>query len=171
MKPWMATDRLDTVISIIPKNGHSSFKNATPERKFFTKVEAANCHIRVGVIRHPVARIQSMYKFLKNQHEGGATTLAEVPTSTYEAFIDYTFKNVNPHWTTQKRLLEDANGVYMPTVTHRFEDLDKFWPLYFDVACPHLNRSPSYELSDYREIDLLTRYHRDLTMWTISEMK
>lgn len=170
IKRWIATDRPDTIISCLPKVGHSTFRAHRSEH--YTDEEAMQVTHRIGVLRHPMARIKSMYRFLKKEHDRGNMHLyPQIPTRTYEAFIDYTFKNYNMHWQHQHKLLETPSGVSIPTYLHRFEDIKKFWPLYFDRVLPHNNKSPSYELSDYREVELLTKYHRDLTLWTISEMR
>lgn len=172
---WVEADVSDTLVSCLPKNGSSSLRSiGNPpikgERRPFQEDVESYTH-RIGIIRHPVARIQSLYKHLKGHRARQLTTMSAIPVETYERYIDHTFKTDNVHWNEQKGMLSDEWGVYSATVTHRFEDLSLWWNLYFNTELSHLNQSPSFEVSDYREVELLTKYHRDLTLWTISEMR
>ena len=173
MKEWIEADAPQTIVSLIPKNAHSSIREYAPLGTVFpTKDEALKYKVRVGIVRHPMSRLYSMYRYLKHQHQTGATLLRDVPTATYEKFVDYTFHVENHHWQSQKELLTQ-DGVFIPTVTHRLEDLAQIWGMYFDRALKHLNPSPtSYEYDrDYRIEELLTRYRDDRELWTISENK
>lgn len=136
------------------------------DKHYLTPEEAIGNFTRVGIIRAPMQRIYSMYTFLKNQHETGASTLSNVPTKTYEAFIDYILTHEDNHWKLQTELLETKEGNWIPTVMHRFEDIDKFWDLYFDVALPHKNSSPVvYTVNEYKLDELMTKYRRDIDLW------
>ena len=173
-KVWIAADVSDTLVSCLPKNGSSSFRTPDPTVKGSRRIyrgDIENYTHKIGIIRHPIARIHSIYKFLKGHRAKGLLTLNGVPVETYELFINHTFNHDNVHWNEQYSQLSDDEGVYIPTVTHRFEDLSQWWDLYFNNEIPHLNKSSSYEVNDYREVELLTKYHRDLTLWTISEMR
>lgn len=154
--------------------GYTSFKTnkAKEDMVYHKPAEAMKVTNRIGVLRHPMARLRSMYRWVKyaRLHSNGPL-INNTPADNYEQFIDYTFTHYNQHWQHQHILLETPEGEFIPTYTHRFEDVDKFWPLYFDNQLPHKNRSPEYKTSDYREVELLTKYHRDLTLWTISEMR
>jgi hypothetical protein len=166
-KRWVSGDKPHTAVSCLPKNGSSSIKVTRANKHYLTPEEALNRSIRVGIIRHPLRRLISMYKFLKNQHETGASTLRHYPTGTYEAFVDWTMNHEDNHWKVQCELLETKEGVWIPTVMHRFEDLSSFWSDYFDVALPNKNASPShYEVNeDYRIEEVLTKYRRDYDLW------
>jgi len=166
-KRWVRTDRSNAAISCLPKNGSTSIKTCRGlDKHYLTPEEALNHQVRVGIIREPLSRLWSMYRFLKNQHETGASTLHNVPTSSYEAFIDHTFMYQDNHWKLQTELLETKEGVWIPTVMYRFEWIDEFWPDYFDVALRKKNSSPVfYTVNDYRFEELLTKYQRDIDLW------
>ena len=165
-KRWIMSDRKWTAISCLPKNGSTSMKRCKSPIQFLTPEEAMHQTIRVGIIREPLLRLISMYRFLKNQHETGASTLANVPTKTWEEFIDYTLTHEDNHWKPQCELLETPEGEWVPTICYRFEDIDQYWPLYFDVKLPMKNTSPSaYEVNEYKMDEVLTKYRRDIELW------
>ncbi len=173
---WIEADVSDTLVSCLTKNGSSSMRalDNPPilgHRRNYRDDTKRYTH-KIGIIRHPIARIQSLYKHLKGDRGKvkGGLVLKTVPVATYESFIDHTFKMDNVHWNEQKAQLSTVEGVYIPTVTHRFEDLSLWWDLYFTTKLNHLNKSSSCEVNDYREEELLTKYHRDLILWTISDM-
>ncbi len=172
-KRWINTSRPDTIISCTPKVGSSSFRTAKRPLEQYTNEESSQFTNRIGVIRHPIARVQSMYRWLRYQHSRNASLRREIVSDSYETFVNHIFKVDNIHWKEQISILTDIEGNFTPTKVHRFEDVDQFWPLYFDVELPHSNGSRVMydDLSDYRLDELETRYHRDIELWTISEMK
>ena len=157
---WVRADREDTAVSCLPKNGSTAIKTCRERRDHLTHDEAQSHTYRVGILREPTSRLHSMYRYLKAQHEEGASTLRSVPTGSYEAFVDYALTNENEHWSPQVGLL---GGV--PNVWYRFEDIDVFWPDYFDVALPHKNASPAHAVNGYRRNDIETKYRRDIDLW------
>ena len=165
-KRWVLGDQKHTVISCLPKNGSTSIKSCRGNTQYRTPSEALSCSVRVGIIRHPLVRLHSMYRFLRAQRASGATTLRLVPVKTYEAFIDYTLKHQDNHWKLQTELLETPEGQWVPNVMHRFEDLSSYWDQYFDVPLPHKNSSPvQHAVNEYKLDELTTKYQRDIDLW------
>lgn len=163
---WVLTDRDDTVISCLPKNGSSSIRTIRDNEDRRTTQEAMGYKIRIGIIREPIQRLRSMYKFLKGQHDSGATLLQTVPTASYEAFVDHTLEWENHHWKPQVELLETPEGQWVPTQCYRFEEINNFWPKYFDVPLPHKNSSPvEYAVNEYKREELESKYRRDIDLW------
>lgn len=85
---------------------------------------------------------------------------------TYEEFVDYILENEDRHWHPQVERLS-VQGIFVPTVVERFENLSVVWRNYDHMVFPHLNKTKDlYEYDEYyRIMELREYYDEDLKYW------
>lgn len=138
-------------ISCIPRCGSHSITKALPGNSLSHR-EASRYTQRVGLIRHPFTRLASAYSLFAAHYEG------------WEPFVDSALASRNVHWNPQVDLLS-LEGEYIPTISYRFEDINKVWPLHFSSPLEHLNSTPRKEVTNYRMKDIERYYEKDLALW------
>lgn len=165
-KTWVADRHKKLAMSVIPKVGSTSIKTSVPNQVWRSNAEVVNQFSdRVAWIRHPIRRVESMYKFLKDQHESGASTLSHIPTGDYKLFIDFVLENENQHWKPQVEILTES-GIWVPTVAHKFEDIGTLWSNYYDWDLECKNGSSDHPvLYNYRRKELNDVFKADLDLW------
>jgi hypothetical protein len=83
----------------------------------------------------------------------------------YEAFIDHMLLHTNEeHWESQI-VVASSNGVFVPTVCHRLDDIREKWENYFKGYLPWANSWSKLPVSDYRKPELLEFYARDIKLY------
>ena len=160
---WIVKDNI--AMSCLPKNGSNSLHEVSPN-KVVENIEVLNIPVRVAWIREPYKRLISAYSFFKSTIEGGGRLNKELSENvgSYEEFIDYTLNNNDEHWDSQVGQLT-LNGDYLATVSHRFEDINELWSLYFGGFIPHSNGCVHKTVSDYRKDELDMKYKEDYELW------
>lgn len=164
---WLLTDDHKLAMSCIPKNGSTSMRNSIPANKIFTNDEVLHIPIRVAWIREPVNRLISCYSFfyyLNQRDQNGRKEPSIKVTSSWESFVDYALIHPNPHWNPQKPMLT-LDDVYIPTITHRFEDIMKLWGNYIPGLLPWQNACTKLPVNAYREDEIKQFYEEDSKLW------
>ena len=156
---WAVDLERNLGMSYIQKCGSFSIKNSMPYHARYGNVEALEkLTTRVAWIRHPIQRIRSAFFFLRNMDNS-------VPRN-YENFIDFTFLNTewDDHWNMQSDVLTHESK-FVPTVVHRFEDINVIWPQYYSFPLDHIHKSEPALVTDYRMNELLKKYNADISLW------
>lgn len=83
----------------------------------------------------------------------------------YEEFIDHIISEENTHWDSQIDLLTTSDGVFTPTIIHKFEDIKIYWENYAVGELPWDNAFSKVPHADYRVDDISHKYARDLALW------
>lgn len=125
--------------------------------------------MRVAFIREPISRLISCYSFFKELHRRHTQMGPHAPTksavSSWQSFVDYKLQNDNQHWRSQVAYLTTASR-YVPTHTHRFEDIGTLWQEYFNTRfLPTFNATVHQKVDDYRRGDIIEFYKEDLELW------
>lgn len=150
-------------MSAIPKNGSNSIREVMRGQPVSNK-EVLQIPQRVAWIRNWEKRLVSAYSFFKTIVDNGGEISSNAPTENYEQFVDYILSAEDEHWLPQTELLT-YQGAFLPTVTHRFEDINHLWGQYYDGFIPHLNGCVHKIVKDYRRQELETYYSKDNELW------
>jgi len=170
-KTWIVQNNV--AFALIPKSGSSSIKSTLYNHtdhyvRYHWNDEIDHVDTRVMFLREPINRIHSAYRFFKNQHELGCKHVGNwCPTGTFEQFIDHVLQQPNPHWDSQVKQVTDKHGLYVPTITHKFEDIGEMWSHYSDATLNHKNAAPThYDIdAEYRIEELLAHTEDDMLLW------
>ena len=165
----MYTEINGVALAIIAKAGTQSFSEASGAKWYINNEQALLYPTRVFFIRNPFERLESCYSFFCQLiTEGVGQKIIPVDhLKTWESFIDYILINSDEHWNPQTETLL-YKGKLTPTHIFRFEDVSKWWPLYFSVRLPHENKSLRKMIGNYREKDLRKFYQDDFVSWESS---
>lgn len=157
----------DLAMSCIPKNGSTSMRNAMPSNKIYENDEVLDVPVRVAWIREPIERLKSCYSFFHylNAHDNnGQRTPTAEHTSSWEKFVDHALSTKNIHWNPQKEILM-IDGEYIPTVSHKFEEIMERWGDYKPGLLPWQNACTKLPINDYRKDDINEFYTEDIALW------
>lgn len=160
----------DRCVALIRKAGSSSMSAVLSSWVEVPVTTVMDISLRVAFIREPITKLISAYSFFRELHKRG-TKMQSPPAPTkdavesWESFVDYALDNYNVHWTSQVDYLTQ-DGVYVPTHTHRFEDIGTIWQQYFNTRLlPNYNACVHQEVDNYRADDLQEFYKKDLELW------
>jgi len=162
---WIIKNNI--AISCLPKNASSSIRQFARDQTYPNK-EVLHIPVRVGFIREPLNKLISVFSFFKYQNEEanhGGHIIPIDATRTWESCIDYVLDHDDPHWNPQVKALT-YNGQYVPTVTHRLEDINKVWGNYYKGLIPWVNATAHYDVDEtYRINDIHDKYAADFDKW------
>ena len=154
-------------LAIIAKAGTQSFKEAGAVW-YINNQEALVYPQRIFFIRNPFERLESCYSFFVGLKNAG-TRYDAIPDSaltSWEAFIDHILINSDEHWNPQINTLM-YKGEPTPTKIMRFEDVTKWWPLFFSKRLPHNNQSDRLVTTSYRGEEIQAFYAQDYDVWSL----
>lgn len=162
----MYTEINGVALAIIAKAGTQSFTEAANAQWYINNEQALDLKVRIFFIRNPFDRLESCYSFFcQLQSEGSTQDIIPVEClATWEVFIDYILLNSDVHWNQQTGSLL-FNGKLTPTHIFKFEDVDKWWPVYFNTRLPHNNKAARKVVGGYKEKELRSFYATDLKVW------
>ena len=155
-------------VSRLPRVGSHSIESACEGWEACGIEGVIDCETSVGWIRNPIDRMRSAYSLYNTIYTKGRNAAKDAPPAEvffkWETFVDYALAYDDPHWRSQISFLT-LNDKYIPTISHRFEDVMHFWPRYSDGRFPWLNRVQRLEINQYRMNDILSFYNKDLALW------
>ena len=162
---WLIAKEKPLAMPVLPKCGSTALK--THNSAFFPHVsakEVLDIPERVAWLRQPINRLYSCWC---NFHRGDKEVGTGKQLSNWEEFIDLILNGEsNVHWNPQILQLS-YNGIYLPTITERFENLSVNFNNYLPgVTLAYKNTStsrPAYTF--YRRTELEEYYKADLDMW------
>lgn len=94
-----------------------------------------------------------------------ARLIASMNNDDYHRFVDYILAdNHDDHWGSQIKLCTEGRN-FIPTVAHRFEDVNTYWTNYVNSPLPTENSWPSVTHDEYRLSDLNRYYADDIAFW------
>ena len=171
---WVVNKEKTIAMSVLSKCASSSIQDYMPaacNRVYFNE-EILDIPVRVGWIRNPFGpegRLVSAYSFFhfmfKNNPKFKFPNGSIETFSNWRSFVDNIFKVEDRHWMPQTELLT-LDGAYLPTVTHRFEDIGDRWNDYYEGLLPWLRRCQHLDYDpDYRAAELEDYYAEDVTKW------
>lgn len=130
--------------------------------------EVLTVPVRVAWIRNPLSRLQSAYCHFKHHNERGTNSQSHYigpgVTPSWEVFVDHILLNSNKHWDSQVGMLT-LDGLYLATVTERFEDISKRFGHYMPEGLELTNESIKCKTSTYRKADIAAKYKEDFALW------
>ena len=159
---WIILDNKNAM-SCLPKVGSHSLRSIIKSPPVDNS-EVLDIPVRVGWVRHWQKRLTSAYSFYRALVESGSS-IGDIPVDTYQAFIDHTLNTKGDHWDSQVELLT-YNGVFLPTICHRFEDINEIWGQYRTGFIPHINGCVHETVPEYREDELKSKYKLDEILWS-----
>lgn len=144
-------------MAIVPKCGSHTIRSCFRSKEISVE-KALKREVRVAWVRNPLDRLESYFSYKNANSSLG-------PIQTWEDFIDSIFITNNAHWIPQIELLTH-NSLYVPTITHKFEDFPKLWGSYFTGLIPHLNGCVHESVNrEYRLSDIEAYYKEDFEIW------
>ena len=159
---WLHDKQKNIAMSCLPKNGSHSLRE-TLRIKPVKNSDIIDVPIRIGWIRNWRKRLESAFSFyravVKNKGDIGG-----IPVDSYESFIDHVLSVNGNHWDSQVELLT-YKGLFLPTVCHRFEDINRLWGNYYTGFIPQLNGCVHEVVSEYRNEELKEKYRADEKLW------
>lgn len=164
---WLADPNNNIAMSCLPKNGATSMRNCFIEKKIYKNNEVLDISVRVAWIRNPMERLISAYSFFYylNEQNGNKEKVAQKEhTESWESFVDHFLSTPDIHWNSQKEILS-LDGEYIPTISHRFEDIMKLWGNYLPGLLPWWNACTKLPTNDYRKGEIDNYYAQDLDLW------
>lgn len=165
---WVMAKERNLAMSCLLKNASSSFRESTLFLRIVENGGVLNVPERIAWLRHPQGRITSAYSHFQFYNNKGKNTQHKIPpaaTKDYRAFIDFILEHENPHWQPQVELLTHE-GVYVPTITERFEDLSHRFSHYLGGKLGISNTSVHLPVDlDYRRRDVAVKYRADYELW------
>lgn len=175
---WLRHRTTQVAVSYLPKNASTSLSLLFDSDGIYTSDAIMELsEKRVAWIRHPIDRLISAYSFFLSSYELGHLHTASilgvpedlnpsVDLSSWKAFVEFILNNPNEHWNPQVPQLTTSEGVWVPTHTHRFEDLDLLWGNYFDTPLGRENEGSLVPVDpEVREEELNCYYLADLECW------
>ena len=164
---WTLNEKANIAMSCLPKNGSTSMRNCNPTGAILKNEEVLSVPVRVAWIRNPLDRMQSAYSFffyLNERGSNGRTIPSIDDTRSWENFVDLVLTTENMHWCKQVEALTH-DGIYVPTVTHKFEDIMELWGNYLPGLLPWQNACSKLPINDYRSDDIEEYYKEDFKIW------
>lgn len=164
---WIADFEKNIAMSCLPKNGATSIRHCFSSKPICENSEVLDISTRVAWIRNPLERLVSAYSFFYylNEQNGNKEKVAQKEhTQSWEAFVDHFLSTPDIHWNSQKEMLS-LNGEYIPTVSHRFEDIMKLWGNYIPGLLPWYNACTKLPINDYRRDEIDAYYAEDSALW------
>ena len=165
---WVMAKERNLAMSCLLKNASSSFRASA---LFLRNVEndgVRHVEERIAWLRHPQGRINSAYSHFQFYNNKGKNTQHKIPPSAtrdYCTFVDFILAHENPHWQPQVELLTHE-GVYVPTVTERFENLGARFSHYLKGKLGISNTSKALPVDvSYRREALDRKYRADYELW------
>lgn len=148
----VVSDKL--VIASIQKNASTSMTKVFPE--LINAEKALTFEKRIMWIRNPLSRLLSAFT---------SKVVPELPDE-WKDFIEYVLKVDNVHWYPQVKLVT-YDGIFVPNIVNRFEDIENTWPEYVDKKLPKINVSKDVEYYplNHRREDIIVRYAEDFNCW------
>lgn len=145
----------DKVLAVCPKAGSTSIRKLNLKEVVPAEVYAKQLEC-LWFIRHPVARLHSCYRYIKQGPDPKSKLKRH---DTYQSFVDSVLAgDRNRHFNQQIPMVTDP--VFLPTEVHRFEDIHRY------INIPWLNRSESTEINEgYRLPEIEELYAEDLRLW------
>ena len=150
---WHMIDE-ELAVSAIQKNASTALAYAFPRR--IGAEQALEVPVRLAWIRHPLARVKSVYSNLFGAEVDGI--------KAYHKFVDHMLEVENAHWVPQMRRLY-FEGTLVPNKFEKFENIQERWSQYCKKVLPRVNGTEPLVTDDYREEDLLEYYEADLKQW------
>lgn len=163
---WKVNPSRTVAMSALRKNGSRSLGFASELLKpRYPNDDVLDIPIRVAWIRHPIERLISAYSFFKLINERDRDPhRAAAHTSNWHSFVDYTLITENEHFDSQVDQLT-KDGIYIPTVTEKFENIMIHWGKYLGGSLPWVNGVVHQLVDDYRSDDLAVKYAKDMELW------
>ncbi len=165
---WVMAKERNLAMSCLLKNASSSFRESPLFLRNVENSGVRNVAERIAWLRHPQGRINSAYSHFQFYNNIGRNSQHGIPaaaTRDYPTFIDFIMSHENPHWQPQIELLTHE-GVYVPTVTERFEDLPAHFSLYLKGKLGISNASKHMPVDvSYRREALERKYRADYELW------
>lgn len=160
----------DTAVAIIAKVGTQSFADAGADW-YISNREALIYPTRVMFVREPIERLQSCFWFFRGLRDSGTTYTGFdfKHLESWRVFVDYMLTNDDEHWTPQCDSVLNI-GELTPTTYLKFDDVEKWFPVYFQQRLGHENASQWGELDlTYRIDELLTYYSKDTELYNLAK--
>ncbi len=167
---WLVKGNI--AMSCLPKVGSQSMRHCIPGQRLVSNEEVLKIPVRVGWVKNPLMREQSGYSFfhfLNKRDMNGRRTPNKEQTSSWEVFVDHFLSTPNKHWDSQTQMLT-LDGKYVPTVTHRFEDIMELWETYIPGLLPWLNACSKLPINDYRKDDIEQFNREDDRKWLLASL-
>ena len=161
---WILDSETGVGHSHICKSGSTTIQHTVPHKAWEFNQDIRDIKVRVAWIRHPIRRLESGYRFFKMNANRGIRNHHYIPVNSWEDYVDFSLKETNRHWNPQYDTLLHE-GEYLPTVTHRFEDINELWDQYCNHPIKHMNKSEASETSEYRLDELTEKYSHDQRLW------
>ncbi len=178
--PFLSRAGSDVCIARILKVANRSIETWVCNAKGSLEVsneEALEYPRRVAFIRDPLERLKSSF-FMARWEVRQGHLWDNIPAEylfienrgiqkDYEMFLDYVFNNENNHWKPQTDLISH-NGVLVPNIYHRMQDISIHYDKYFDEGTiPHLGAASRKEEPDYsyRLADIEKKWEQDFNLW------
>jgi len=148
---FIINDKL--VLAGIQKNASTSIASVFNDRT--NGERALTFPKRLAFFRHPLDRLVSYYRMEIKEY------------CDWHVLVDQVLLKTNVHWAPQVDLVK-WDGILIPNLVYRFEDMGKYWSQYIDKPLPIMNTTDHTKVppfDTYRMKELREYYLEDLDLW------